>query len=272
MGRNKTGFSNGTKDKLLLGAGAIFKNFVVGVDTYDTSKDKIIAATQGGNSFSAVPSTHNIQIDGILGKASDLDVIDYWDVSLEVTFIEASKQVICAALGASTVDTSTNGTYDIIRGDTEFKVSDYFENITYIGTISGSEEPVIIQVNNCINLGGLTFKTEDGKEGTIGAKFEGRYTTENQTNPPFVIYYPKGNDAALEIVSAVSVGTGKSICVPVQNVTGTLTATSATTAKATVEVTSDNFIIITGVAAGTSVITVEDGSENTDTCTVTVTA
>ena len=37
MGRNKTGLTDNTKKRLLLGAGAIFKNFVVGVDTYETS-------------------------------------------------------------------------------------------------------------------------------------------------------------------------------------------------------------------------------------------
>ena len=121
MGRNKTGLTENTKKRLLLGAGAIFKNFVVGVDTYETSKSKIIAATQGGNTFEATPNTHNIQIDGILGVAADLDVIDSWSVSLECNFIETSVEVLKRALGASVVDTESDNAYDIIQGDTEFK-------------------------------------------------------------------------------------------------------------------------------------------------------
>lgn len=191
MGRNKTGFNEATKKNLLLGAGALFKNFTVGVDTYETSKEKIIGATQGGSTFTAQPSVHNVQIDGILGRAADLDVLDSWEVSLATAFIEASKDVIMLALGASTVDTESNEKYDIIQGDTEFKPSDYLENVTYIGTLAGDEEPIIIQVYNAINQGGLSIKTEDGTEGTISVTFEARYTSEDNDTAPFKIFYPK---------------------------------------------------------------------------------
>lgn len=274
MGRNKTGFTAETKKHLLLGAGAIFKNFAVGVDTYESAlaAGKAIGATQGGNEFKAAPSVHNIQIDGILGKAADLDVIDSWDVSLAVGFIEANKGVICAALGASTVDTATSNAYDIIKGDTEFKASDYLENVTFIGTLSGSETPVIIQVYNAINMGGLSVKFEDGQEGVINVTFEGRNTTSDMESAPFAIFYPKGTDAKLDIVDKATVAAGATVVLPVGNVTGTLSAVSGTQAKATVEVAGNGYVIVTGVAAGTSVITVSDGSADTDTCTVTVVA
>lgn len=191
MGRNKTGFTANTKKNLLLGAGAIFKNFTVGTDTYETASAKIIGATQGGCEFSAVPSVHNVQIDGILGKASDLDVLDSWEVKLSVSFIEASQQVLKLALGASTTDTTTDDDYDIIKGNTEFTTNDYLTNVTYIGTLAGDDDPIIIQIYNAVNQGGLTIKTEDGAEGTISVTFEGRYSTSNTDSAPFAIYYPK---------------------------------------------------------------------------------
>ena len=45
-----SGFSAGTSNKLMLDAGAFFKNFAVGTDTYATAKaaGKLIGATQGG--------------------------------------------------------------------------------------------------------------------------------------------------------------------------------------------------------------------------------
>lgn len=195
MGRNKTGYSANTKENLLLGAGAIFKNWTIGTDSYgsSTSMAKVIGATQGGVQFSAVPTVRNIQIDGILGKAADLDVIDSWEIKMTASFIEASEDIIRLALGASTVDTTTNNNYDIIKGNTEFQSTDYLTNVTYVGTISGSETPIIIQLYNAINQGGLTIKTEDTAEGTIEITFEGRYTTSNQGEAPFAIYYPKAS-------------------------------------------------------------------------------
>lgn len=272
MGRNKTGLTDNTKKRLLLGAGAIFKNFVVGVDTYETAKNKIIAATQGGNTFEATPNTHNIQIDGILGVAADLDVIDSWAVSLEANFIEASKEVIMRALGASVIDTESNASYDIIKGDTEFKASDYLQNVTYIGTISGSTTPVIIQVENAINLGGLSINTTDDKEGVITVKFEGRYTIENQENPPFAIYYPKGADAKISVPAELTLAEGEVKVIPVLNPEGTFTATSSADAKCSVEVAEDDFIVLRGVDAGTATITVTDEGSNTATIAVTVEA
>lgn len=188
MGR-PTGYTANTKSNLLLGAGALYKNFTVGTDTPSTGT--VIGATQGGLEFKAIPTVRNIQIDGILGKVAELDVIDSWECSLAGTFIEINEEVIRRSLAATSIDTSTSEDYDIIKGATEFSSEDYLTNVTYIGTLSGSDKPVIIQINNAIDLGGLTFKTEDGKEGTIDVTFEGRYAITDEGVPPFAIYWPK---------------------------------------------------------------------------------
>lgn len=267
MGRNKTGYSSDTKKHLLLGAGAIFKNFIVGTDTYENAKAKIVGATQGGNEFKAVPSVRSIRVDGILGKAKDLDVIDSWDISLTVNFIEASVPILRAALGASQIDTSDSA-YDEITADTEFKVEDYFDNITFIGTIAGAKKPVIIQLFNAINMGGLSFKCQDNAEGTIQVVFEGRCTIENQDDAPFALFYPKMLKATPENVSIT--GTG-SATVTISGGQGTVTATSANTSIATI-VLSENILTITGVAAGNTYVTVADSDGNTAKIGVTVVA
>lgn len=267
MGRNKTGYSSDTKKHLLLGAGAIFKNFNVGQDTYENAKAKIVGATQGGNEFKAVPAVRSIQVDGILGKAKDLDVIDSWDVSLTVTFLEASVQVIRAALGASKLDT-TDSSYDEITADTEFKLEDYFDNITYIGTIAGAKKPVIIQLYNAINMGGLTVKGRDNAEGTIQVVFEGRYTIENQDDAPFDIYYPKMLKATPDSVTIT--GTA-SVDVAVSGAQGAVSVSSADISVATASYSS-NTLEITGVAPGKTYITVTDGDENVIRVAVTVVA
>lgn len=255
--RNKTGYSNETKKHMLLGAGAIFKNFNVGTDTYENARNKIIGATQGGNEFKAVASVRPIQVDGIIGKAVELDSIDSWDVSLTVNFIEANIDVIKAALGAADVDTSDDA-YDHITGRTEFIASDYFENITFIGTIAGAAKPVIIQVRNSINTGGLNVKCQDTAEGTIQVVFEGRITVEGADEAPFDIYYPKMLKASADSVSIT--GTGNKT-VALTGAQGTVTVASSNAGVCTASI-STNTITITGVAAGKAIVTATDTDGN----------
>ena len=224
MGR-PTGYTSNTKKNLLLGAGALYKNFVVGTDTPETAKAKIIGATQGGVEFKATPTIRNIQIDGILGKVADLDVIDAWECSLAGSFIEVNKEVIIRSLAATTVDSSDTD-YDLIKGDTEFASGDYLTNVTYIGTLSGSDKPVIIQINNAIDTQGLTFKTEDGKEGTVDVTFEGRYAISDNGVPPFAIYWPKVPGEIANTLSALTIG---SLVLSPTFASGTTTYTTTTT-------------------------------------------
>lgn len=262
-----TGYTSSTKKNLLLGAGAIYKNFVVGTDTPSTATAKIVGATQGGLEFKAVPTVRNIQIDGILGKVADLDVIDAWEASLTGTFIEVNSEVIRRALAAASVDTS-DANYDIITANTEFASADYLTNITYVGTLSGSSTPVIIQIKNAVNMGGLTFKTEDGKEGTVDVAFEARYAISDNGVPPFSIYWPKiassiSNDlATLTIGSLVLTPTFDADTIAyTTSTTNASDAVSATTASAYASMT----ITANGVAisSGDSV-TWESGSNTVE--------
>ncbi|WP_300386466.1 chitobiase/beta-hexosaminidase C-terminal domain-containing protein [Clostridium sp.] len=193
MGKVKSGFTKQTKENLLTGAGAFFKNFIVGVDTYDSAKlaGKLIGATQGGGEFKAVASIRQIEVDGVAGKAKGLELIDSWEVSQSMSLLETTKETIKLALGAADIDTTTNGEYDIITGRSEIKDEDYLDNLTYIGTITGSNIPVIIQIFNALSTDGLNIKTEDKKEAVLGITVYGHYTEDDLDSPPYRIYYPK---------------------------------------------------------------------------------
>ena len=280
MGR-PTGYTNKTKRNLLLGAGALYKNFVVGTDTPSSATAKLIGATQGGLEFKAVPTIRNIQIDGILGKVADLDVIDAWETSLAGSFIEINSEVIRRSLAA--VSQSSDSDYDIFQGSTEFDSDDYLTNVTYVGTLAGSETPVIIQVNNAIDTQGLTFKTEDGKEGTVDVTFEGRYAISDNGVPPFKIYWPK--TAVTNTLSALTIGS-LVLSPTFDSATTTYTATTtnakdavtatATSAGAEIVVKNGSTVIENGGdatwSAGTNTVTVKvTGDEGDKTYTVTVT-
>lgn len=187
-----SGFSKDTAKSLLLDAGAFFKNYDVETDDYESAKaaGKLIGATNGGGEFNAVPTIRQIEIDGVKGKAKGLEVVDSWDVYLKATVIEIKESVIKSALCAADVDNSDDE-YNKITARNNLELSDYIDNITWVGTLSGSDKPVIIQVYNAIDTSGLTLSVTDKNQATVEMQFNGHYDTDDLDTPPFAIYYPK---------------------------------------------------------------------------------
>lgn len=190
---NYSGYTAQTPKSLLLDAGAFFKNFYVGTDTFASAvaAGKLIGATQGGGSFVATPEMRTIPIDGIKGAAKGVQVIDSWNIEMGANVKEVKKATLQMALTTSEVDTATNADYDIIEANNEIALTDYIDNITWVGNLSGSNEPVIIQVYNALNTSGLNVNVTDKNEATISLLFRAHYTDADLDTPPFKIYYPK---------------------------------------------------------------------------------
>lgn len=188
-----SGYTAKTSENLLLDAGAFFANFDMDTDTFDTAvtAGKLLGATRGGGSFSAVPEFRSIEVDGVKGKAKGLQVIDSWEVKMASNILEVAREALAQALAASVTDTTTNVDYDILTAKNQVDLTDYIENITYVGTRSGSDKPLIIQIYNALNKNGLTLETADKGESVVALEFEGHYKDSDLDTPPFAIYYPK---------------------------------------------------------------------------------
>lgn len=191
MGKLITGVTSTTPTKLLLGAGAFFKNYDPATDTPATAAAKLIGATQGGGSFSAVPTIRKIEIDGVKGNVKGLQTIDEWVVTLTSNVKEISVDSIKLALGAATSSASTTPAgYSKITGNADISNSDYLTNLTWVGTLSGSDKPVIIVVENALSMNGLSLSVADKNEAVIPITVTGNYDDSDLETPPFEIYYP----------------------------------------------------------------------------------
>lgn len=192
MGKTYSGFNENTTKNLLLDAGAIFVNFDIETDKFDTAKEKLLGATSGGNKFEAVPEFRTIAVDGVKGKAKGLQVLDSWSVNMETNMLEFKEETFKNALASIQTLSKTIGTdeYTEIKAKNSIDDTDYIDNITYVGTVSGSDKPIIIQVFNCLNAEGLGVEFKDGEDIVATMKFEGHYASDNLDNPPFAIYYP----------------------------------------------------------------------------------
>lgn len=195
-----SGYTEATPKSLLMDAGAFFKNFDVEKDDFDSAvvAGKLLGATKDGGEFSAVPTVRQIEVDGIKGKAKGLEVIDAWDVYLKANVLEIKRETLAAALCASETDEASNTKYDIITAKNGIELTDYIDNVTWVGTLSGSDEPVIIQVFNAINTDGLKLTTKDKDQAVIAMTFYGHYTQKDLNTPPFKILYPKAKAQSSE--------------------------------------------------------------------------
>lgn len=188
-----SGYTAKTSENLLLDAGAFFANYDLETDKFDTAvaAGKLLGATRGGGQFSAVPEIRPIEVDGIKGKAKGMQVIDSWEIKMSSNILEVTKDVLAKALTASKVDSTSNETFEIIKAKNHIDLTDYIDNITYVGKKSGTDEPIIIQIYNALNVNGLTLQAQDKGEAVIALEFDGHYGAEDLENPPFAIFYPK---------------------------------------------------------------------------------
>lgn len=185
-----SGFTSDTAKHLQIDAGAFYKNYAPATDTPATAAEKLLGATAGGGSFSAVPTIRQIEIDGVKGAVKGLEVIDEWAVTITANVKEITAEAMKIALATGSVASSTTPAGKKITAGSEITDSDYLQNITWIGRISGSNNPVIIVVKNALATNGLTLTTSDKAEGVIAMTFTGHYTADDLDTPPFEIYYP----------------------------------------------------------------------------------
>ena len=191
-----TGVTANTSKHLQLDAGAFFKNWDPATDTFASASAKLIGATAGGGSFSAVPTIRQIEVDGKRGAVKGLETIDDWVVTLtaNVKEITVSSLELALATGSHTSvkspSTENANNYEKIVAANDIADSNYLTNVTWVGRLSGSQLPVVIVVKNALCTNGLTLTTADKSEGVIALTLTGHYAVSDLDTPPFEIYYP----------------------------------------------------------------------------------
>lgn len=189
----KTGVSANTPKNIMFGAGTIHKGLKYTSNAWNFDST-IVGATSGGSKLSIVPEITNIEVDGALVKAKGLTVKTGETASMEINFIELTKDIIkTATIGADgTSDDATN--YDVIESKANIATGDYWENIAFVGkTLEGKN--IIAIMDNALCTSGFEQEGKN-KEGAVG-----KYTfechadlTSDLDKLPWHIYYPKASE------------------------------------------------------------------------------
>lgn len=188
----KTGVSANTPKNIMFGAGTIHKGLKYTSNAWNFD-DTIVGATSGGSKLSIVPEITNVEVDGALVKTKGLTVKTGETATMEINFIELTKDIIKAAtIGADgTSDDATN--YEVIESKANIATGDYWENIAFVGkTLEGKN--IIAIMDNALCTSGFEQEGKN-KEGAVG-----KYTFEchaeltgDLDTLPWRIYYPKAS-------------------------------------------------------------------------------
>lgn len=183
------GITKETFENLLIDAGKIVLNYGI------AGKEKDLGATLGGNTFNVEGEWKDILPDGSRGKIKGGRRLTNIAVTLTVNMFEMTTDNLLLAMpGAEATDVAANGqtgnTHKSIRRSRNIQLEDYLDNIALVGTISGTDEPCIIIVENALQDGALEIATEDKEEATTELTFSGHFNPENQELEPWEIRRP----------------------------------------------------------------------------------
>lgn len=166
----KTGLTERTIKNLQLNAGVLLKSYTKGGEI---SESNIIGATRGGGTFSAVPTVHQVSVDGSPVYVKGLERVDEWVVTLAVaSFLEFTPESLSSALGVAVKKESvTDGTK--LTCSRNISAGDY-KDLYWVGDTSDGKN-IVIHLKNCLNLTGLVITQNDKGEGTYPVTYTAHY-------------------------------------------------------------------------------------------------
>ena len=189
MKAGKNGVTAKTPKNILFGAGTIHRGLKYEGNAWNTAAS-IVGATSGGSKFSIIPTVTPVSVDGVNVPTKGLNKKTEEKATMEVNFIELSKDVIQAATFGK-IGTSEDTKYDLIESKADIEEGDYWDNIAFVGkTLEGKN--IIAILDNALCTSGFEQEGKN-KEGAVG-----KYTFECHADPasdmdklPWRIYYPK---------------------------------------------------------------------------------
>lgn len=213
MGKPINAFTKDTAKNLQLDAGMLVRGLANPMEFNGTltAPAKSVGATSGGGSFTAVPEIRNIfeEIDGGRGDYKGGTVVDNWKINLTTTIKEITAENIKLSLAAADTKAAAAAVpgmvneneeavaavaaekFDTTTARLEIKETDYLDNLCWIGTLNGSNEPIIIELKNVLNVNGANFTFADKSTGGIELELQAHFDLVKPDEVPFKIYTPK---------------------------------------------------------------------------------
>ncbi|MGT2755372.1 hypothetical protein [Streptococcus ovis] len=170
----RTGYTKNTPKHYLINAGAVYKNL-----TWNKEKSQwegeLLGATAGGNKATIEQNHRVVDIDGVFVPAVGQKLLESQSMKIETNVKELTAENIRLSINGSIEEadgTDAPSGYKVITGKPKLEDTDYIENLGIVGTMSGTDDPIIVIIDNALCTSGLDFETKDNEEAVIAMTFE----------------------------------------------------------------------------------------------------
>lgn len=169
MPKKTTGVTSTSFDNFLIDAGAVYIN-------YDLADERILGATNGGNSFQIETEIRSMEVDGLRQDAIGQKRIINVSARITVNLIELTAENVSLALAGSTIADytpagGTAATHDSITRSRNLATFDYIQNIALVGKMQGKTDNFVGILYNALSDGGIELGMEDEGEASIELAF-----------------------------------------------------------------------------------------------------
>ncbi|MEG3265738.1 hypothetical protein [Streptococcus suis] len=190
----KTGYTKNTPKSYIVNAGAVYKNLTWNTETQKW-EGELLGATSGGNKLTIEQNYRQIEVDGVFTAAVGQKVLESQGAKLEINAKELTAENIRMAINGVIEQgdgQKAPATSKVITAKGELKKTDYITNLGLVGNLSGTNEPIIVILDNALCVSGLEFETKDNDEAVITMTFEAHANEEqiDDLTLPCRIIYP----------------------------------------------------------------------------------
>ena len=164
-------------------------DYVIGAWTDD--EDHVLGATNGGNKLSIVPEITPIEVDGAVVEIKGLNQKTGETGTLEVNLAQHTIESIKRAIVGKEVDSLIKG-YTQIETKSLIELSDYLDNIAYVGTMTDGTEIIAI-MENAICSSGFELEGKNKETAVVATTFKSTadFAGGVYDKLPIYIFYPK---------------------------------------------------------------------------------
>jgi len=180
MALKKTGYSETTAKNYVINAATVYTSIAYEDVTGFTGT--LHGATSGGVTLTVEQSYRDIEVDGTSHmKVKGNKVLESATATVTANMKEITAETIRQSLNGAIAEASGTDAptgYKVITTKRYLDEGDYLNNIAVVGTLSGTNEPVIAILDNALCTSGLEMATEDNNETVIEQVYEAHATVD----------------------------------------------------------------------------------------------
>ena len=186
----KHAITTDTPGNILLGAGTYHRDLKWDEET-GTWTGSMLGATSGGGKISMVGEFTALEVDGALVKVKGLTVKTGGTCTIEVNFVEFSKDVLKMGTLFEEKESDVTG-FTMLQDKAHITEGDYIDNFGFVGYTADGSKQIIVIFESAICTSGIELEPKN-KENTI-VKLTLEAVAENAGDLdmlPVKIYYPE---------------------------------------------------------------------------------